>query len=149
MREVDRLTIERGTPSEILMERAGRRVFEVIEREYPPLVQQRVVVFCGKGNNGGDGQVVARLLRERVAMLQVVSVERPEPVTVDPTLIVDALLGTGLKGPATGPALDYIRMINANFPGAPVVAVDIPSGLGGGGDRDFTPPSPSPSRPPR
>ncbi len=134
MREVDRLTIERGTPSEVLMERAGARVAEVIEREFTPLSLQRVAVFCGKGNNGGDGYVIARLLRDRVASLQVISVERPEDVTIDPTLIVDALLGTGLKGPAQGPALGYIRMINANFPGARVIAVDIPSGLGGGGE---------------
>jgi NAD(P)H-hydrate epimerase len=134
MREVDRLTIERGTPSETLMERAGARVVEVIEREFGPLARQRVLIFCGKGNNGGDGQVVARLLHDRVAELQVVSTEHPEEVRTEPTLIVDALLGTGLKGPAKGPALDYIRLINSDFPAAKIVAVDIPSGLGGGGE---------------
>lgn len=134
MREVDRLTIERGTPSETLMERAGARVAEVIERQFSPLARQRVAVFCGKGNNGGDGRVVARLLENRVASLQIVSVDHPEPVRDSPTLIVDALLGTGLKGPAEGPALDCIHAINTNFPGAKVIAVDIPSGLGGGGE---------------
>ena len=103
MREVDRLTIERGTPSQTLMERAGGRVVEVIEREFCALARQSVLIFCGKGNNGGDGQVVARLLHDRVAELQVISVEHPEDVRIEPTLIVDALLGTGLKGPAKRP----------------------------------------------
>jgi hydroxyethylthiazole kinase-like uncharacterized protein yjeF len=135
MREADRVTIERGTPSPVLMENAGRRVVEVIEREFPPLTRQRVVVYCGKGNNGGDGLVVARLLRDRVAALQVILTEDPEPVSVPaPTLIVDAVLGTGLKGPAAGAALDLIRAINASRPPAKVVAVDVPSGLGGGGE---------------
>jgi ADP-dependent NAD(P)H-hydrate dehydratase / NAD(P)H-hydrate epimerase len=134
MREVDRLTIERGTPSQTLMDRAGARVVEVIEREFTPLARQRVLILCGKGNNGGDGQVVARLLHDRVAEQQVISTEHPEDVHIQPTLIVDALLGTGLKGPAKGPALDYIRLINANFPDAKIIAVDIPSGLGGGGE---------------
>jgi len=134
MREVDRLTIERGTSAAVLMEHAGTRVAEVIERDFAPLARQRVLVFCGKGNNGGDGRVVARLLQGRIAALQVISVEKPEAPRFSPTLIVDALLGTGLKGPAQGPVLDLIRAINHDFPGAKVVAVDIPSGLGGGGE---------------
>jgi hydroxyethylthiazole kinase-like uncharacterized protein yjeF len=134
MREADRLTIERGTPGEVLMENAGGRVAQLIEREFAPLIRQRVAVFCGKGNNGGDGRVVARLLRDRVAALQVISSEHPEALQFEPTLIVDALLGTGLKGPASGTALDLIRVINAHRPPARVVAVDIPSGLGGGGE---------------
>jgi hydroxyethylthiazole kinase-like uncharacterized protein yjeF len=136
MREVDRLTIERGTPGEVLMENAGRRVVEVIEREFTPIARQRVIVLCGKGNNGGDGLVVARLLRDRVAALQVIRTEEPEDVRIaSPTLIVDALLGTGLAGPARGMALDYIQMINARFFGkAKVISVDVPSGLGGGGE---------------
>lgn len=133
MREVDRLTIERGTPSHVLMDHAGARVAEVIEREFAPVSRQRVLIFCGKGNNGGDGKVVARLLRDRVAELQVVSVEDPEEPRVEPTLIVDALLGTGLAGPAKEPVLGYIRWINADTR-AKVIAVDIPSGLGGGGE---------------
>lgn len=135
MREVDRLTMERGTPGEILMEHAGTRVVERIERDFVPLSHQRVLIFCGKGNNGGDGRVVARLLQNRVAELQVISAGQAEAVRIlSPTLIVDALLGTGLKGPAKEPALSLIRAINSNFPGAKVIAVDIPSGLGGGGE---------------
>ena len=135
MREVDRLTIERGTPEKALMENAGRAAVNAIEREFAPLSRQRVMVYCGKGNNGGDGWVVARLLRDRVAALQVISVDAPEAARIDsPTLVVDALLGTGLKGPVKGPALDLIREINALRPGVKVVAVDVPSGLGGGGE---------------
>ncbi len=132
MREADRITIERGTSSAALMENAGRRVVEVIEREFSPLARQRVAIFCGKGNNGGDGRVVARLLDGRVGALQVL--DRAAAFSFEPTLVVDAVLGTGLKGPATGTALEMIRAINAARPHAKVVAVDIPSGLGGGGE---------------
>ena len=128
------MTIERGTPADVLMENAGRRVVEVIEREFPPLSRQRVAVFCGKGNNGGDGKVVARLLRDRVAALQVISVEVPEKTAFEATLVVDAVLGTGLKGPASGIALDFMRRIDSYRPAAKVIAVDVPSGLGGGGE---------------
>jgi len=134
MREADRRTIAGGTPGEALMENAGRRVAEVIEHEFAPLSRQRVAVFCGKGNNGGDGRVVARLLRDRVAAIQIISTEHVEPLQFEPTVIVDALLGTGLKGPASGTALELIRVIRSKRPPAKVVAVDIPSGLGGGGE---------------
>ncbi len=66
MREVDRRTTELGIPSLILMENAGHRVVEFLEHEYAPLAEQRIVVVCGKGNNGGDGLVVARQLYTRV-----------------------------------------------------------------------------------
>src|SRR5277367_6583508 len=66
MRDVDRRTAELGIPNIILMENAGHRVLEFLEREYAPLSKQRIVVVCGKGNNGGDGLVVARQLFTRV-----------------------------------------------------------------------------------
>ena len=62
MREVDRRTTERGVPGIVLMENAGHRVVEFLEQRLAPLAAQRVVVLCGKGNNGGDGMVVARRL---------------------------------------------------------------------------------------
>src|ERR1700733_12505184 len=65
MRDVDRRTAELGIPNIILMENAGQRVVEFLEREYAPLAKQRIVVVCGKGNNGGDGLVVARQLFTR------------------------------------------------------------------------------------
>ena len=74
MREVDRRTIELGIPGLILMENAGSRVVEVLKERYEPLEGQRIVVVCGKGNNGGDGLVIARQLftRFRPRSLEVV-----------------------------------------------------------------------------
>ena len=66
MQRIDRLTTERyGVPSLTLMENAGRSVVEFLAARLAPLAEQRIVVLCGKGNNGGDGLVVARLLREQ------------------------------------------------------------------------------------
>jgi NAD(P)H-hydrate epimerase len=156
MREVDRRTSELGIPSIVLMENAGHRVIEVLAERYAPLKNQRILVFCGKGNNGGDGLVVARQLftRVRPEALHVVLAGDPAemrgdaaqnykmltaagcPVSLEitpameaATLIVDALLGTGSRGAASGRAAEFIRAINERFPLADVVAVDIPSGL--------------------
>ncbi|HEY1949702.1 MAG TPA: NAD(P)H-hydrate dehydratase [Bryobacteraceae bacterium] len=156
MREVDRLTIERGIPGLLLMENAGSRVVDFLIKTFTPLDQQRVVVICGKGNNGGDGFAVARQLftRKLCRELNVVELFPGETLTGDAlvnrralaacgcpihaeipneanfaTVVVDAILGTGLSGPAQGPALDAIRMVNQRFPLARKVAVDIPSGL--------------------
>jgi NAD(P)H-hydrate epimerase len=156
MREVDRRTVEAGIPGVVLMENAGHRVVEFLERRFAPLSAQRVVILCGKGNNGGDGMVIARQLwtRLRPASLDVVLFCPPEDLKGDAaanyrmleacgcpvkreipvesrsaTLVIDALLGTGITGPPTGPILDAIREINAGFPLAKAVAVDIPSGL--------------------
>ncbi|MEJ5369610.1 MAG: NAD(P)H-hydrate dehydratase [Bryobacteraceae bacterium] len=156
MREIDRKTVEAGVPSIVLMENAACRFVEFLERQYAPLERQRVVVVCGKGNNGGDGMAIARQLwmRFRPAALDVVLAWPPEELRGDAeinyrmlaahgvrmhreitpemraaTLVVDALLGTGLTGPARGAALEWIREINRGFPGASVVSVDMPSGL--------------------
>lgn len=130
MREADRQTIERGTPAGVLMERAARGVVAFLESEFSPLARQRVVIFCGAGNNGGDGLVVGRLLKTRVAALQVVRVtDSPGPVDRDATIVIDALLGTGWREPVEGRYADLIRSINQDFPHAKVVAVDIPSAM--------------------
>jgi NAD(P)H-hydrate epimerase len=156
MREVDRLTIERGIPGLILMENAGSRVVDFLRETFAPLAGHQVAVICGKGNNGGDGFVVARQLftRRLCRELAVFELFDPESVTGDAaenrrmlavcgcpvkrglpnelsvaTIVVDAVLGTGLTGPAKGQALDAIRTINEQFPQAKKVAVDIPSGL--------------------
>lgn len=130
MREVDRLTIERGIPAEHLMERAGQRVFEVLESEFAPIEQQRAVVFCGQGNNGGDGQVLARLLRKRGVPVEVVTADGTAQATDhSATIVVDALLGTGFRTPVEGRYLGLIRSINQDFPAAKVVAVDLPSAM--------------------
>lgn len=131
MREADRRTIAAGTPGEVLMERAGTRVVEVLEREFAPLSAQRVVIFCGKGNNGGDGLVITRLLENRVAALNVVQSRdhRERYVSPDTTIVIDALLGTGFRGEIEGSYAERIHAINEDFPNAKIVAVDIPSAL--------------------
>jgi len=156
MREVDRRTIEMGIPGLVLMENAGHRVVEFLAERFAPLSSQRVLILCGKGNNGGDGLVVARQLFTRFhpRRLDVVLLAAPEELKGDAaanyrmlqvagcavkreiapemrhaTLVVDALLGTGLNGPATGAMLEAIGEINGGFPLAKVVAVDIPSGM--------------------
>jgi NAD(P)H-hydrate repair Nnr-like enzyme with NAD(P)H-hydrate epimerase domain len=130
MREADRRAIEGGIPSAVLMENAGRSVVEFLDREFAPLSRQRVLVFCGKGNNGGDGLVVARLLSERHVAVEVVRVEQSErPRLPEPTIVIDALLGTGFKGPVKEPYAGMIRSINEDFPLAKIVAVDTPSAM--------------------
>ncbi len=156
MREVDRRTIEMGIPAIVLMENAGHRVVEFLAEAFAPLASQRIVVLCGKGNNGGDGMVVARQLwtRLRPRSLSVVLAAAPGELKDDAlanfrmlqacgcpvvreipteirtaTIVIDALLGTGLKGAVAGPMLDWVREVNAGFPLAKVVAVDIPSGI--------------------
>ncbi|HLY18217.1 MAG TPA: NAD(P)H-hydrate dehydratase [Bryobacteraceae bacterium] len=158
MREVDRRTIEMGMPGLVLMENAGQRLVDLLAEKFAPLSAQRVVILCGKGNNGGDGLVVARLLFSRSdlrpASLHVILLAAPDELKGDAaqnyrmlqvcgcpvareipseaqlaTIVVDALLGTGIDGPATGAMLEAIRQINRRFPLAEVVAVDIPSGM--------------------
>src|SRR6202049_458244 len=66
MREADRRTIEEsGIPSLVLMENAGRQVVAAMEAMHSDLLERRVAVLCGRGNNGGDGFVVARTLVQR------------------------------------------------------------------------------------
>jgi len=165
IREVDRVTIEeRGLPGLILMENAGSRVYELLAHRFSPLNRQHVVVLCGKGNNGGDGLVVARhlIIRGRPASLRVILLCEPNQlqgdaaanyrmlravdgeVTAAPdleswqrvrgvlgaaTLLVDAMLGTGLQGAARGRYVEVIRDVNSRVPPEHIVAVDIPSGL--------------------
>ncbi len=148
MRGVDRWAIgEVGVPSLELMEAAGRAVAEAVAELAP---QGPVRVVCGKGNNGGDGFVAARLLREMGFEVEVlllwpaaelqgdaaVSYERlgsgflegdPAHRLAGSGAIVDAIFGTGFKGPPQEPAGSAIRAINDS--GAPVVACDIASGV--------------------
>lgn len=148
MRAVDRWAIEeRGVPSLELMEAAGRAVAEVVAELAP---EGPVRVVCGKGNNGGDGFVAARLLREMGFEVEAlllwpedelrgdakVNFERfgGELLDGDPTghlagsgAIVDAIFGTGFEGAPREPAAGAIRAINSV--GAPVVACDVASGV--------------------
>jgi len=152
MREADRRCIEDlGIPGAVLMNNAGAAVFQEIH-------QGPVGVVCGKGNNGGDGYVVARLALLAGYDTRVVLVADPEQITGDAgtflraylnlggklvvaqesaeaanavaalsdcAALVDALLGTGVKGEVKGP----IRAAIEAWPELPTIAVDIPSGL--------------------
>ena len=150
-RELDRLAIEQhGISSNILMERAGDAAFSLLLSQWPQV--KRMAVFCGTGNNGGDGYVVARLAKEKGLSVDVFQVGDPNklkgdalaamqrllgadvspaPYVVqslaDYDLIVDALLGTGITGEV---AKEYSQAINKiNLAAKPVLALDIPSGI--------------------
>ncbi len=160
MREVDRLTTARyRVPSRTLMENAGRSVAEFIQARFPGLASRRIVVLCGKGNNGGDGFAVARCLQKVGAKPEVYLIGNPREVKGDAaanlnrwkkigklyleraldlktfaklpagSIVVDALLGTGVRGAVAGRLRDVINQVNEHEPGRCVVAVDIPSGL--------------------
>ena len=71
MQEADRRTIaDLGVPSLVLMEHAGRQVVSALESRWPPRPDRRIAVVCGKGNNGGDGFVAARILAARGAAVR-------------------------------------------------------------------------------
>ena len=164
MRELDRLTIAGGVPSLTLMERAGEGIVRVIERDYDEGRARGVTVLCGRGNNGGDGFVVARLLADRGWPVRVVLVGDPKSVSADAKanwvrwqdmggrtdlvaepsgigevaaairesgLVVDALLGTGLRADVTGVTAAVIDALAREGGPRPVIAVDLPSGLDG------------------
>jgi len=135
MGEADRRTIAAGTPVEVLMERAGRAVAWEVRRTLGSCSGRRVVIVCGKGNNGGDGLVTARALRAwgaRVAVLELAAgIDRVgftrELARAD--AVVDAMYGTGFRGELRDDAAFAAEQF-AGFAG-PVVAVDIPSGIDG------------------
>jgi hydroxyethylthiazole kinase-like uncharacterized protein yjeF len=152
MAEADRLTIEAGTPGIVLMERAGRAVADAILARFP--AGTGIAVVCGPGNNGGDGFICARLLKERgcivhLMLLGAASALKGDAATamqrwageiqpIDEVIlrksgaIVDALFGAGLTRPLTGPAAEAVNAINrAGEAGVPVLAVDLPSGIDG------------------
>lgn len=154
-REIDRLARERfGIETDTLMERAGHAAFHALLGMLP--ARRRIAIVCGKGNNGGDGLVVARLARAQgLSVMCLVAAEEHElgvhaskqllaarqagviPIfagspgwladlrSVD--LIVDALLGTGMRGEVQGPVREAILAIGAA--GVPVLSVDVPSGI--------------------
>jgi len=102
-----------------LMERAGAAVAAEVLRAFPEA--RRIAAVCGGGANGGDGRIAARILRESGRDV----VETADPSNVD--LVLDALFGTGFHGAPRPEAAAAIERINAC--GAPVVAVDLPSGV--------------------
>jgi hydroxyethylthiazole kinase-like uncharacterized protein yjeF len=147
LRELDRRMVEEaGLPGAALMEVAGAAATELALARYPTV--RRVAVVCGPGNNGGDGFVVARRLREAgldawivlaapedrfrgdaAAMLAVadhLEVPRADDLA-GAELVVDALLGTGSSGAPRGAIAEAIGRIAQH--GAPVLSLDIPSGI--------------------
>ncbi len=158
--ELDRATQARGVPAQALMERAGRAVARATADLLGGVYGRRAVVVCGKGNNGGDGLVAARhlarwgaavavheiepaddmrepastnharLLAETAARVRTFSAHGLEREVGRADVVVDAIFGTGFRGMPEDEWADAIEAVNAGR--APVVAVDVPSGVNGG-----------------
>ena len=152
MSRADHLAIERGTPGMVLMENAGRALADACAARFP---RGPIDVFCGPGNNGGDGFVAARLLREMgwsvtIHLLGELSalkgdaaqaarrwngpVERLTAKAGEGALfIIDAIFGAGLSRRIDGVVAELIAHINKlpNNKRPPIVAVDVPTGLSG------------------
>ncbi|MEW6557546.1 MAG: NAD(P)H-hydrate epimerase [Elusimicrobiota bacterium] len=152
IKNFDKLAVKKFlVPSIVLMENAGKNVAEIILEKFQP---RSVAVFCGGGNNGGDGFVVARHLYNKnvkvkvfiaqcknkytgAALTNLKIIEKLKipvlkfnthsPKITNTDLIVDALLGTGTKGEVRGIYKKIIDKINSTK--KPVVSVDIPSGI--------------------
>src|SRR5579859_1220742 len=96
MQDVDRTTTERyGVPSLTLMENAGRSVVKFVHQRFSPLAAQEIVILCGRGNNGGDGMVVARMLRELGVEPRVLLLADPEHLKGDAEVNYKRLAETG------------------------------------------------------
>lgn len=149
-----------GIPGEKLMGRAGQNVFEAMrERRFLEDLSGPVWVLCGKGNNGGDGFVVATLLAKADIDVKILRIPDPDQIKGDAAvyfkvardmdipmvssshdswqnalqsagLVVDGLLGTGITGTELRPPYDEI-ITRVNALSVPVVAIDVPSGLSG------------------
>ncbi|MBI4712459.1 MAG: NAD(P)H-hydrate epimerase [Planctomycetes bacterium] len=155
MRRADQTTIKKyGIPALILMENAGRCVAEQSLKLLKNKTNKAVLVICGKGNNGGDGFVAARHLYNSGIKVKILYLDRTKkpPNTIEAAinfqiinnlkipvlkatpsairntgLIIDAIFGIGLTRPIESPIREIIDAINTNK--APVLAIDIPSGL--------------------
>jgi ADP-dependent NAD(P)H-hydrate dehydratase / NAD(P)H-hydrate epimerase len=92
MRLADRHAIEQlSLPGRLLMENAGRAAADIIEQQLGPASRRKVLVICGKGNNGGDGLVLARVLHARGARVQVAVIGSPDELTPDAIANWDAV----------------------------------------------------------
>jgi hydroxyethylthiazole kinase-like uncharacterized protein yjeF len=155
MAQADRLASASGISSMALMEAAGAAVARVAARRLYAGGGRRVVVFCGPGNNGGDGYVAARLLREfgfdvRVASLLPASLLKGDAAEAarrwdseipgaealgfhDADLVVDALFGAGLSRGLAGEAKHLVERLDewGRSTQRPLIAVDVPSGIEG------------------
>ncbi|MDH3744910.1 MAG: NAD(P)H-hydrate dehydratase, partial [Acidobacteriota bacterium] len=160
MREVDRRAIEEiGIPSLVLMENAAVGVVDALAEQYPEA--SSAAVFCGAGNNGGDGLAIARHLNARGYRVELFVIPGREysadaatqlsvcrnlglaiveadarevaraATTVEVDVLIDALLGTGLERPLEGGLAELVEALNSIS--LPRVAVDLPTGLSGSG----------------
>ena len=153
MKELDRKAIEElGIPSIILMENAGREVSDIAVDMLVGAPGKKVAIFCGTGNNGGDGFVAARHLVNQDIEVSVYIVgkkssikndplvnlnilekmgvninEISSPVKINVDLIIDAIFGIGLKGEVKEPVRSII--VDLNKKNIPIVSIDVPSGL--------------------
>jgi hydroxyethylthiazole kinase-like uncharacterized protein yjeF len=158
MRDMDRRASEEfGMPGVVLMENAGRAVVETVKQEIGTLRGKCAVVFCGSGNNGGDGFVIARYLSQAGAACTLLFVGEADALKADARahyeiarrlglsflpaeqevtrdallgradFVIDALLGTGVKSAPRAGIAAQIEAINKVS--CPVFAVDIPSGV--------------------
>ena len=153
MREYDRNAVWLGIPDEKLMENAGRGAAEIISSEYD-VKGKKILVVCGTGNNAGDGTVCARYLksfgaepeifllkghvrselsnlnlkRAKEAGIPVHENEGLENYIKKADIIIDALLGIGVRGDPKEPYRSAIELINSA--GRPVISIDVPSGIG-------------------
>lgn len=153
-KEIEVQTVERqGIELKGLMERAATAVFDRLVNEYPHK-STRFVIFCGSGNNGGDGLALARLLSnsgrdlrvflqrsERYSKENQLNQDRLEHTSLEieyfdgeepfefseNTIIIDALLGQGLNRPVTGTLASVIQRINES--GCRIISVDLPTGM--------------------
>jgi hydroxyethylthiazole kinase-like uncharacterized protein yjeF len=149
VKKLDELAIQSGISGYELMCRAGMCAFVCLKEHWPQV--KEITVFCGKGNNGGDGFVLARLAKEQGIKVVVYDLRQNEkspneaeearkawqnqggetqpyqgqPIVGD--VIVDALLGTGAKAPLAADMAAAIKAINESE--LPVLAIDLPSGL--------------------
>jgi NAD(P)H-hydrate epimerase len=152
-RELDSIAINKfKIPGFTLMQRAGEAAFEIMQQYWP--CAKKIIVVCGKGNNAGDGYIVARLIKQRQIDVKILYLADPEKLTGDAKLayqdalaadvqiegftkekldyadlIVDAIFGSGLQGDVVKKDREAIAAINNAR--APKLAIDIPSGLNG------------------
>ncbi len=159
MHEIDQITIQQyGIPAIVLMEHAALSVAQAVEQHWGHLHNQRMLVFCGHGNNGGDGFAIARLAAHRGAKVSILFSGNLERMSSETStnfqaaklhgipilesadcdleeaikaadILVDALLGTGTSGILREETQQLVGLINQRPEPSRLVAVDIPTGL--------------------
>ena len=149
VRELDARLIAAGTPGFELMQRAAHAAWRALRRRWP--AAEHITVLTGRGNNAGDGYLIAALAKRACREVRVYAVGDPQQLQGDAALafaeaqeagvewmpwtahaalqgvVVDALLGTGVSGDVRAPYAEAIQLANASA--LPILAVDLPSGL--------------------